>query len=130
LAGSAAAQDAALHAHLVELAAAQEAKVIARRRDIHEHPELGNLETRTAGIIAAELKRLGLEVQTGVARTGVVSILRGGKPGPVVALRADMNGMPVTESAAVPFHSKVRTQYNGQDVGMMHAATTPTWPCC
>ena len=100
LAGSAAAQDAALNARLAKLAVVQEAKVIAWRRDIHEHPELGNLETRTAGIIAAELKRLGLEVQTGVARTGVVGILRGGKPGPVVALRADMDGLPVTESVS------------------------------
>ncbi|SHL39358.1 amidohydrolase [Hymenobacter psychrotolerans] len=117
----AAAQNAALNARIAKLSAQQETQVIAWRRDIHEHPELGNMETRTAGIIAAELRRLGLEVQTGVARTGVVGILRGGKPGPVVALRADMDGLPVTESVALPFASKARAQYNGQEVGVMHA---------
>ncbi|MBD2714010.1 amidohydrolase [Microvirga sp. STR05] len=117
----AAAQNAALNARIAKLSAQQETQVIAWRRDIHEHPELGNMETRTAGIIAAELKRLGLEVQTGVARTGVVGILRGGKPGPVVALRADMDGLPVTESPTLPFASKARAQYNGQEVGVMHA---------
>ncbi|RAK67999.1 amidohydrolase [Hymenobacter edaphi] len=106
----------------IEAAAARvEAQVIAWRRDIHEHPELGNRETRTAALVAAELRRLGLEVQTGVAHTGVVGLLRGGKPGPVVALRADMDALPVTEERKVPFASKVRAQYNGQDVGVMHA---------
>ncbi|AYA37757.1 amidohydrolase [Hymenobacter oligotrophus] len=103
------------------LAARVEPQVIAWRRDIHEHPELGNRETRTAGIVAAELKRLGMEVQTGVGKTGVVGLLRGGKPGPVVALRADMDALPVTEERKVPFASKERTQYNGQEVGVMHA---------
>ncbi|UYZ58130.1 amidohydrolase [Hymenobacter latericus] len=103
------------------LSARVEPQVIAWRRDIHEHPELGNRETRTAGIVAAELKRLGLEVQTGVGKTGVVGLLRGGKPGPVVALRADMDALPVTEDRKVPFASKERTQYNGQEVGIMHA---------
>lgn len=98
-----------------------EPKVIAWRRDFHEHPELGNRETRTAGIIAKHLKDLGLEVQTGVGITGVVGILKGGKPGPVVALRADMDGLPVTERVPVPFASKVKAQYNGQEVGVMHA---------
>jgi amidohydrolase len=121
LAAPATAQNASLDARIAKLAAQQEKQVIAWRRDLHEHPELGNQETRTAGIIAAELKRLGLEVQTGVARTGVVGILRGGKPGPVVALRADMDALPVTESATLPFASKARTQYNGQEVGVMHA---------
>ncbi|GAB3829340.1 amidohydrolase [Hymenobacter jeollabukensis] len=106
----------------IEAAAARvEAQVIAWRRDIHEHPELGNRETRTAALIAAELRRLGLEVQTGVAKTGVVGLLRGGKPGPVVALRADMDALPVTEERKVPFASKERAQYNGQEVGVMHA---------
>jgi amidohydrolase len=118
---AASAQTTALDARIAKLAAQQEKQVTAWRRDLHEHPELGNQETRTAGIIAAELKRLGLEVQTGVARTGVVGILRGGKPGPVVALRADMDGLPVTESPTLPFASKARTQYNGQEVGVMHA---------
>ncbi|RTQ47145.1 amidohydrolase [Hymenobacter gummosus] len=96
-------------------------QVIAWRRDLHEHPELGNRETRTAALVAAELKRLGLEVQTGVGKTGVVGLLRGGKPGPVVALRADMDGLPVTEERKVPFASKERAQYSGQEVGVMHA---------
>ncbi len=98
-----------------------EPKVIAWRRDIHEHPELGNHETRTAGIIAKHLQSLGIEVTTGVAKTGVVGILKGGKPGPVVALRADMDALPVTERVDVPFASKVKTMYNGQEVGVMHA---------
>ncbi|MCC3156339.1 amidohydrolase [Hymenobacter sp. 15J16-1T3B] len=106
----------------IDAAAARvDAQVIAWRRDIHEHPELGNRETRTAALVAAELKRLGLEVQTGVAKTGVVGVLRGGKPGPVVALRADMDALPVTEERKVPFASKERAQYNGQEVGVMHA---------
>jgi len=98
-----------------------EPKVIAWRRDFHEHPELGNRETRTAGIIAKHLQDLGMEVKTGVGITGVVGILKGGKPGPVVALRADMDGLPVTERVPLPFASKVKTTYNGQEVGVMHA---------
>lgn len=98
-----------------------EAKLIEWRRDFHEHPELGNHETRTAGIIAKHLESLGIEVKSGVARTGVVGLLKGGKPGPVVLLRADMDGLPVTERNSLPFASKVRTQYNGQEVGVMHA---------
>lgn len=96
-------------------------KVINWRRDFHEHPELGNLENRTADVIAKHLKSLGIEVKTGVAKTGVVGILVGGKPGPVVALRADMDGLPVTERVALPFASKVKTTYNDQEVGVMHA---------
>ncbi len=96
-------------------------KVIDWRRDFHQHPELGNQETRTAGIIAKHLQALGLEVKTGVAKTGVVAVLKGEKPGPVVALRADMDGLPVTERGNLPFASKVRTTYNGQEVGTMHA---------
>src|SRR5450432_881395 len=98
-----------------------EQKVIAWRRDIHEHPELGNQEIRTAAIIAKHLQALGMEVKTGVAHTGVVGILKGGKPGPVVALRADMDGLPVTERTPVPFASKVKVQYNGKETGVMHA---------
>ncbi|WP_222537348.1 amidohydrolase [Pedobacter polysacchareus] len=96
-------------------------KVIDWRRDLHEHPELGNQENRTAALVAKHLKSLGIEVQTGVAKTGVVGILKGGKPGPVVALRADMDGLPVTERVDLPFASKVKTRYNGQEVGVMHA---------
>jgi len=98
-----------------------EQKVIAWRRDFHEHPELGNNEIRTAGIVAKHLQSLGIEVKTGVAKTGVVGLLKGGKPGPVVALRADMDGLPVIERTPVAFASKVKTQYNGQEVGVMHA---------
>src|SRR5712675_1414477 len=96
-------------------------KVVAWRRDIHAHPELSNRETRTADLVAQHLRSLGLEVQTGVAHTGVVGVLRGGKPGRVIALRADMDALPVTEEVDLPFASKVRTTYNGQEVGVMHA---------
>ncbi|MEO8449220.1 MAG: amidohydrolase [Gemmatimonadota bacterium] len=96
-------------------------KVIEWRRDIHQHPELSNREVRTAKLVADHLTALGLEVKTGVARTGVVGILRGGKPGPVVALRADMDALPVTEQVDLPFKSTARTQYNGAEVGVMHA---------
>jgi amidohydrolase len=96
-------------------------QVIEWRRDFHQHPELGNREFRTSAIIAEHLQSLGMDVQTGIAHTGVVAILRGGRPGPVVALRADMDGLPVEERADVPFASRVRTEYNGQDVGVMHA---------
>ena len=98
-----------------------EAQVIAWRRDIHEHPELGNNEIRTSGIVAKYLASLGIEVTTGVAKTGVVGILKGGKPGPVIALRADMDALPITERTPVPFASKVKTMYNGQEVDVMHA---------
>jgi amidohydrolase len=101
--------------------AAIEPQVISWRRDFHEHPELGNRETRTAEIVARHLKGLGLEVKTGVAHTGVVGLLRGGRPGPVVLLRADMDGLPVTETVDLPFASKVRSTYNGDEVGVMHA---------
>jgi amidohydrolase len=96
-------------------------KVVAWRRDIHQHPELSWQETRTAGIVAAHLRSLGLEVRTGVGRTGVVGVLRGGRPGGVVALRADMDALPVTEDGNLPFKSTVRTTYNGQPTGVMHA---------
>lgn len=102
-------------------AAAIEAKVISWRRDFHEHPELSNREVRTAGVVAAHLRALGLSVQTGVAHTGVVAVLDSGNPGPVVALRADMDALPVAEEADLPFASKTRSTYNGQEVGVMHA---------
>ncbi len=102
-------------------AKAIEAQVVAWRRDIHEHPELGNREFRTSKLVAEHLQKLGIEVKTGVAHTGVVGILRGGKPGPVVALRADMDALPVAEEVNLPFKSTVRATYNGQDVGVMHA---------
>ncbi|MEZ4423593.1 MAG: amidohydrolase [Gemmatimonadota bacterium] len=100
---------------------AVEGQVVEWRRDIHQHPELGNREFRTAALVAEHLRGLGMEVRTEVAHTGVVGVLRGGRPGPVVALRADMDALPVTEMVDLPFASKVRTEYNGQDVGVMHA---------
>ena len=97
-------------------------QVIAWRRDLHANPELGNREFRTAGIVAAHCDALGFdEVRTGVAHTGVVGLLKGGRPGPVVALRADMDALPVTEEVDVPFASKVRATWNGEEVGVMHA---------
>jgi amidohydrolase len=102
-------------------AAAIESKVIGWRRDFHQHPELGNREFRTAEKVAAHLRALGIEVRTGVAKTGVVGVLRGGRPGPTIALRADMDGLPVTERVDLPFASKARGTYNGQEVGVMHA---------
>jgi amidohydrolase len=104
-----------------ELAKQVEPSVIACRRDIHQHPELGNRETRTSKLIADKLKSLGIDVKTPVAHTGVVGTLRGGKPGRTVALRADMDALPVVEQVDVPFKSTVRTTYNGHDVGVMHA---------
>jgi amidohydrolase len=104
-----------------QLAKSIEPKVIEWRRHFHQNPELSNREFKTAEKIAKHLKSLGLEVKTGVAHTGVVGLLRGGKPGPVIALRADMDALPVTERNSLPFASKVRTTYNDQDVGVMHA---------
>lgn len=98
-----------------------EPQVVAWRRDIHAHPELGNREFRTAALVAEHLRELGLEVRTEVAHTGVVGLLKGGRPGPVVALRADMDALPVTEQVDLPFASEVRTEYNGEEVGVMHA---------
>lgn len=94
---------------------------IAWRRYLHQNPELSNREFKTAAFVANHLKGLGLEVRTGIAKTGVIAILKGGKPGAVVALRADMDALPVTERVNVPFASKVTAQYNGQQVGVMHA---------
>ncbi|MGZ8370114.1 MAG: amidohydrolase [Caulobacteraceae bacterium] len=97
------------------------ARVVAWRRDIHQNPELGNSEVRTAKLIAAELKRMGIEVRTGVAKTGVIGVLKGGKPGAVVALRADIDALPVAEQTGLPFASKVTATYNGKTVPVMHA---------
>ena len=98
-----------------------EAKVVEWRRDIHQHPELGNREFRTAALVAEHLQDLGLEVRTGIAHTGVVGILRGGQPGPRIALRADMDALPVTEQVDLPFASRVTTEFRGQQTGVMHA---------
>lgn len=96
-------------------------KVVAWRRDIHEHPELSGEEVRTAKLVAEHLRALGIETRESVGGRGVVGLLRGGKPGPVVALRADMDGLPVEEQVELPFKSKARGTYRGQSVGIMHA---------
>lgn len=98
-----------------------ESKCIEWRRKLHEHPELGNREFNTAKLIATHLKSLGIEVKEGVAKTGVVGILRGAKPGPCIALRADMDALPIVEKVSLPFASKEKSNYNGQEVGVMHA---------
>jgi amidohydrolase len=103
-------------------------QMTAWRRDLHEHPELSNREVRTSKFVAAELKKFGLEVHTGIAHTGVVGILKGGKPGPKLAIRADMDALPVTEEVDLPFASKAKGEYLGKPVGVMHACgTTRTW---
>jgi len=117
----ASAQKINLHSKIDAAADKIEPQTIAWRRDIHEHPELSNREFRTSKLIADYLKSLGLEVKEGVAKTGVVALLKGGKPGPVVALRADMDALPVTERVNIPFASKVTTTYNDKQVGVMHA---------
>src|SRR6187401_3144718 len=96
-------------------------KVIAWRRDFHRNPELSNREVRTSGIVAEHLKKLGLEVETGIAQNGVVALLRTGKPGPTIALRADMDALPVVERVDVPFKSVAKANYRGEEVGVMHA---------
>jgi amidohydrolase len=106
-----------VHRHL----AATEVRLIGWRRDFHQHPELGNRETRTSGIVADHLNRLGLKVTTGIAHTGVIALLQGGRDGPVVGLRADMDALPISEQVDLPFRSHARTTYNGETVGVMHA---------
>ncbi len=111
-----------LRAEVDRLAAANDARVIAWRRDIHMHPELSNREFRTSALVAEHLKKLGFDtVRTGVAHTGVVGVLKGARPGTVVALRADMDALPILEQTNLPFASKVETTYNGLKVGVMHA---------
>ena len=101
--------------------AALNPRVIEWRRDFHSHPELGNREFRTSGIVAAHLKKLGLDVRTGIAHTGVVALLHGALPGPTIMLRADMDALPVTERTDVPFRSTVMAEFRGRQVGVMHA---------
>jgi amidohydrolase len=123
VATSAAAQTApaATHAAIDARARALEPKLLAWRRDIHQHPELGNRETRTAKLVADHLRGLGLTVRTGVAGTGVVATLKGGRPGATVALRADMDALPVREEVALPFASQATGTYQGRSVPVMHA---------
>ena len=108
-------------ADIAALVAKENARVVAWRRDFHQHPELSNRELRTSGIVAEHLKRLGLEVTTGIAKTGGIAVLEGGKPGPTVALRADMDALPVAEKTDVPFRSTATATYQGETVGVMHA---------
>ena len=115
------ADDAGLETEVRKRASAVEEKVIKWRRDIHEHPELADQETRTSHLVAEHLRSLGLEVRTGVARTGVIGVLQGGKPGRSMALRADMDALPVKEPEGLPFASKARQPYLGKEVDVMHA---------
>ncbi len=111
-----------VHVDVDRLAQKSVPDVVHWRRDFHEHPELSNHEDRTSAVVAAHLHALGFdEVRTGLSKTGVIGILRGGRPGKVVALRADMDALPVTETTGLPFASKVRSTYQGHDVGVMHA---------
>src|SRR5688500_7738370 len=110
-----------LSAEIDKLSAAVEADLLVWRRHLHQHPELSNREVETAKYVAEKLRSFGLEPQTGVARTGVVAILKGGRPGPVVALRADMDALPVREEVNLPFASKATGEYEGNKVGVMHA---------
>lgn len=96
-------------------------KVIEWRRYFHQNPELSNREYKTSAFVAEKLRNFGLDVRTGIAKTGVVAILKGSQPGPVIGLRADMDALPVTERNQLPFASKVKAEYNGQTVGVMHA---------
>lgn len=112
---------AKLQTKIDQMVTAIEPRMIEWRRDIHQYPELGNREFKTSAKIAEHLKSLGIEVQTGVAHTGVVGILKGGKAGPVIALRADIDALPVTERNSLPFASKEKTVFNGQETGVMHA---------
>jgi len=111
----------ALQAKVDKMAVALEPKVIEWRRDFHEHPELSNREFKTAAKVAEHLKSLGIEVKTGVAHTGVVGILKGNKPGPTIALRADMDALPVTERNSLPFASREKAIFNEKETGVMHA---------
>jgi hypothetical protein len=121
VATAAPAQAVVTDASLDAATAAVMPQVITWRRDFHQNPELSNREFRTSGKVAEKLKALGLEVKTGIAHTGVVGILRGGRPGPAIALRADMDGLPVTEQADLPFKSTATAEYRGEKVGVMHA---------
>ncbi|WP_295939646.1 M20 family metallopeptidase [uncultured Xanthomonas sp.] len=102
-------------------AARLQAKVVEWRRDFHQHPELSNREERTAAKVAERLRALGLKPQTGIAHHGVVAIVKGALPGPKIALRADMDALPVTEQTGLPFASKATSEYRGETVGVMHA---------
>ena len=120
-----AAQQSPLSADIDRLVAASQPQLIEWRRHLHEHPELSNREVETAKYVVAQLRAMGLEPQTGIARHGVVAVLKGGLPGPVVALRADMDGLPVREETDVPFASKASGEYQG--LSLIHISE-PTRP--
>jgi amidohydrolase len=113
--------NSSLQTKVDQMAKAIEPKLIDWRRDFHAHPELSNREFKTAAKIADHLATLGIDVKTGIAHTGVVGILKGTQPGPVIALRADMDALPVTERNGLPFASTEKTEYNGKETGVMHA---------
>ncbi len=104
-----------------QAAAAVQPQVVEWRRWFHQNPELSNREFNTSKHVAEILRGMGLEPKTGIAHTGITAIIKGGKPGPLVAIRTDMDGLPVTEQTGLPFASTVRSEYNGQEVGVMHA---------
>lgn len=112
---------AAQRAEVAAQAARLKDQVVAWRRDFHQHPELSNREQRTAAKVVAHLRKLGLNPRTGIAGHGVTALIEGGRPGPRIALRADMDALPVTEQTGLPFASKVTTTFNGQTTGVMHA---------
>lgn len=120
---AAVAQDASPAQRPEVAAAAQKLQqpVVEWRRDFHAHPELSNREERTSARVAKHLRALGLQPRTGIAHHGVVAVIKGGRPGPKVALRADMDALPVTEQTGLPFASKATTTFNGQQTGVMHA---------
>src|SRR6187397_2365681 len=111
----------ALDADLDRRIDANAGRMLEWRHYLHAHPELGNREVGTAAYIVARLKEMGIEARTGVAKTGVVAVIEGGKPGATVALRADMDALPVTEEVDLPFASRVKTTWEGKEVGVMHA---------
>ena len=115
------AQVSELKANVDKLAAGMETRVVEWRHHLHQYPELSNREFKTSAYVAAHLRSLGLEVRTEIAHTGVIAVLKGGKPGPVVALRADMDGLPVKERVILPYASKEKGEYNGEVVDVMHA---------
>jgi amidohydrolase len=110
-----------MNSEIQKAVARHQDSIIEHRHHIHQNPELGNREFETAKRVATHLESIGLEVKTGIAHTGVLGVLHGGKPGPVVAVRADMDALPVTEQTDLPFKSTVRAVYNDLDVGVMHA---------
>ena len=116
-----ASQAPSLAIEIDKLTAAVEPELIQWRRHLHQHPELSNREVETAKYVVERLRSFGLDPKTGIAKTGVVALLQGGRPGPVVALRADMDGLPVREETGLPFASKATGEYEGNPVGVMHA---------